>query len=147
MPLFRGAGSKVILAALSSARQRQLYEQHFEDGAKSSLGASWDEVKAGLRAVRRAGYAISVGELDPANVGVAVPLMVEGMTVPSSIVLVLSATRYRTTNVDAIVQVALSAQQTILAGLAHNGRESPLELQQHAQPLLPAVAPAPSLRN
>ena len=124
----------MILAALSSARQRQLYEQHSEDGAKSSLGASWDEVKASLRAVRGAGYAISIGELDPANVGIAVPLMIEGMTAPSSIVLVLSATRYRTTNVGAVVQVARSAQQTILAGLRRNGGESPLDLNQHSEP-------------
>lgn len=140
MPLFRGAGSKVILAALPSARQAQLYEQHAENDANSSLDASWEEMKAGLKAVRRAGYAVSVGELDPVNVGIAVPLMVEGMTAPASIVLVLSATRYRTTNVEAVVQVALSAQQTIVDALTRNGGEHPPELLEGTQPLMVVTA-------
>lgn len=117
MPLFRGAGSKAILAALSSSRQKQLYEQHADDAAQSSLGTSWDEVQGGLRAIRRAGHAISVGELDPANVGIAVPLLLEGMAAPSSIVLVLSTTRYRTTDVEAVVQVASSVRESILGSV------------------------------
>jgi DNA-binding IclR family transcriptional regulator len=117
MPLFRGAGSKVILAALPSGLQEELYHQHLEDAALSSLGASWEEVKGNLRSIRRAGYAISVGELDPVNVGIAVPLMLEKAMAPSSIVLVLSAVRYRTTDVDAIVRAALSAQERILSGV------------------------------
>jgi DNA-binding IclR family transcriptional regulator len=118
MPLFRGAGSKVILAALPSGLQEELYHQHPEDAALSSLGASWEEVKGNLRSIRRAGYAISVGELDPVNVGIAVPLMLEKTMAPSSIVLVLSAVRYRTTDVDAIVRAALLAQERILSGLS-----------------------------
>jgi DNA-binding IclR family transcriptional regulator len=139
MPLFRGAGSKVILAALSSARQKQLYQEHPEEAAKSSIGSSWDEVKENLRVIRRAGYAISVGELDPANVGIAVPLMLEGMTTPSSIVLVLSAARYRTTNIDAVVQVILSVREDVLAALTRSNGEHPRELNENIPLPLNAV--------
>jgi DNA-binding IclR family transcriptional regulator len=117
MPLFRGAGSKVILAALPRARQRKIVEGHRHELASSMLGKSWDEISAALKSIRRSGYAISVGELDPSNVGIGVPLVSEEAAFPSSIVLVLSAARYRTTDLDSIVEVALTSRDAILSRL------------------------------
>ena len=118
MPLFRGAGSKVILAALPRAAQTKLVTRHHDELASSTLGSSWDEIAPALRAIRKAGYAISVGELDPSNVGIGVPLVSEDAAFPSSIVLVLSAARYKTTNLDSIVEVALDNRDAILSRLA-----------------------------
>lgn len=118
MPLLRGAGSKVILAALSRSAQMKLVAAHADELASSTLGSSWDEIAAALKAIRKSGYAISVGELDPSNVGIGVPLVSDDATFPSSIVLVLSAARYKTTNLDSIVEVALASRDTILSRLA-----------------------------
>jgi len=118
MPLFRGAGSKVILAALPKALQMKLFQAHQHELASSMLGKSWDEISAALRSIRKSGYAISVGELDPSNVGIGVPLVSEEAAFPSSIVLVLSAARYKTTSLNSIVEVALASRNAVLGRLA-----------------------------
>lgn len=118
MPLLRGAGSKVILAALPKAMQMKLVQAHQHELASSMLGTSWDEISVALRSIRKSGYAISVGELDPSNVAIGVPLVSEEAAFPSSIVLVLSAARYKTTNLGSIVEVALAGRDAILGRLA-----------------------------
>jgi DNA-binding IclR family transcriptional regulator len=134
MPLLRGAGSKVILAALPRAMQMKLVEAHQRELASSMLGQSWEEISAALKAIRKSGYAISVGELDPSNVGIGVPLGAEEAAFPSSIVLVLSAARYKTTSLNSIVEVALSCRDAILSRLAAMTSLSgtPRERSQHA---------------
>jgi DNA-binding IclR family transcriptional regulator len=42
--------------------------------AQARLGASWDEFRAALTAIRRQGYSYTGGELDPPNVGIAAPV-------------------------------------------------------------------------
>jgi DNA-binding IclR family transcriptional regulator len=118
MPLFRGAGSKVILAALPKAMQMKLIDAHQHELASSMLGKSWDEISAALRSIRKSGYAVSVGELDVSNVGIGVPLVSEEAAFPSSIVLVLSATRYKTTSLSSVVEIALAGRDAVLASLA-----------------------------
>jgi DNA-binding IclR family transcriptional regulator len=118
MPLFRGAGSKVILAALPRATQMKLVAAHQHELASSTLGSSWDEIAPALRSIRKSGYAISVGELDPSNVGIGIPLVSEDAAFPSSLVLVMSAARYKTTDLNSIVEVALASRDAILSALA-----------------------------
>jgi len=109
MPLFRGAGSKVILASLPTAQQRKLFERYYDQERSSALGQSWENVRTSLKEIRRSGFAVSVGELDPANVGISAPIVYDAPVSHASIVLVLSSTRYLTTDKNVIIQMAKGA--------------------------------------
>ena len=71
MPLFRGATSRVILAHLPARVQRRLHAQH---AAAGGGGADWQAFAAESSAIRRAGYAETVGQVTPAISGVAAPV-------------------------------------------------------------------------
>jgi DNA-binding IclR family transcriptional regulator len=74
-PLFRGAASLVILAALSQHRIRQTWLSDPARIAEAGLGQTWDEFRARMAAIRRRGYAVSRTEgKKPLVVGIAVPI-------------------------------------------------------------------------
>jgi len=110
MPLFKGAGSKIILARMTMARQRKLYAAHTDAIAAADLGDTWEEFRASLLTLRRAGAAISVAELDPDNVGVAVPVNTDP---PGSLVLVFSTVRYAMSDTKFVIQLAKDAAKQI----------------------------------
>lgn len=75
-PLFRGAGSLVILASLSPHRIRQTYLSDSARIAEAGLGHSWQEFRRRLSLIRRKGYAVSRTETKkPLVLGIAVPIV------------------------------------------------------------------------
>lgn len=75
-PLFRGAGSLVILASLSPHRIRQTYLSDSARIAEAGLGHNWQEFRRRLSLIRRKGYAVSRTEAKkPLVLGIAVPIM------------------------------------------------------------------------
>ena len=115
MPLFAGAGSKIILASLPAARQKRLFEQYASAVETSGLGRSWEEFRTELRKIRRAGYALSFGELDVANVGIAAPVFHEAGVPPAALIVVMLRARYETSNPKMITQAVTEAASAISA--------------------------------
>jgi len=113
MPLFQGCGSKMILASLPRARQKRLYETHFDAIAAAGLGSDWAEFRAALDLIRRAGYAISIGELNEGNVGVAAPIVLHPPGLPGSLCLVFSAARYGIIDKALVVKIVMAAAERI----------------------------------
>lgn len=103
MPLFRGSPSRAIVAFLPRARLQRLFERHRSELSaeqrKRGFAAFYDE----MQAVRRAGYAVSLGELDADKVGIAAPVFRRDRTVAGSVCLVLTRLRYETANVELLV--------------------------------------------
>ena len=93
MPLFRGATSKIILAHLPSRTLKSLYEQSGGEIFQANLGDSFEEFRAGLAAIRRAGVATSHGEIDPGRVGLGVPLFDRERNILGSLSFALQASR------------------------------------------------------
>lgn len=73
-PLLRGAASRVILAYLAAPAIARLYEQQPAEFRDARLGASLDEVRAKLRAIRKRGWEMSVGQVTPGVTGIAAPV-------------------------------------------------------------------------
>jgi DNA-binding IclR family transcriptional regulator len=109
MPLFRGAPSKAILAHLPRARLERLYRRHHERG----FGKFFEE----MQAIRKAGYAISFGELDPGKVGIGAPVYRRDRSVAGSICLVLTGLRYDTANRELLVERLLESAAGISEAL------------------------------
>lgn len=106
MPLFRGAPSRAIIAYLPRARLERLYDRHRDEISPAQRRQGFAKLYERLQQVRRAGIAVSLGELDPDKVGIAAPLRLGG-TVSGSLCLVLTATRYATSNQTLLAEMLI----------------------------------------
>jgi len=100
MPLFRGAPSKAILAFLPRARLERLYRKH--------RGRGFARFAEEMKDVRKAGYAISFGELDVGKVGIGAPVF-RSRTVAGSLCLVLTKVAYDKADQEFLVAKLLHA--------------------------------------
>lgn len=75
MPMFRGATSKIILSCLPPRRLKAIFLSHQEEVKAAGLGDDWESFKVNMVTLRKAGFAVSFGEIDPGYVGIAVPLL------------------------------------------------------------------------
>lgn len=105
MPLFRGAPSKAILAFLPRARLERLHRKH--------SGRGFPRFIEEMQAIRKAGYAISFGELDVGKVGVGAPLFRRDRSVAGSLCLVLTRKRYQAADHHRLVENLLEAAAKI----------------------------------
>jgi len=116
MPLFRGAGSRILVASLPVRQQRRLYDANRAEAAETGLGTDWKSFRTTMEALRRSGHALSLGELEPQNVGVAAPISAEG-ALPASLVLVLGRQRYAIADKTLIAGMVVQAAERIVADL------------------------------
>lgn len=98
MPLFRGAPSRAIVAFLPRARLQRLFERHRAELPAGQYRRGFERFHEDMQAVRRAGHAVSIGELDAGKVGIAAPVLHRERGVAGSLCLVLSRIRYETAN-------------------------------------------------
>jgi DNA-binding IclR family transcriptional regulator len=116
MPLFRGGGSRVILAALSPARHKRLYESYAAEIAEAGLGDTWKAFRAQMLKIQHEGHVISVGQLDPDAAGAAVPLYTGTSLEPAALILVTTRSRFALTDQARLIELMKnSARQIELA--------------------------------
>ena len=91
LPWFRGAPGKAALAFMGRARLRTLYEVEF----RQRLDASTAEgLHRALRAIKKVGYCVRHGQLDPHVLGIGAPVFIASeRQVLGSLSLVCSAHR------------------------------------------------------
>jgi len=115
MALERGAASKVILANLPPRTLRRYFDTH---KAGSNMDASWPDFRKPLRLIRKAGFCITHGELDPGRVGLSSPVFASEGEVIGSIGLVLSESHFQTSTVaEAATARVIEAGQRVTAAL------------------------------
>lgn len=93
--LFRTATSRVVLAYLLPRQIRRIYDAHASEPELQKLGLTWKDFSKGLLAIRKQGYCISVGELNPDRSGIAAPVFDEKRRVLGSITIVGSTERFK----------------------------------------------------
>ena len=121
MPLLRGAGSKAIVSNLPLPALRQLFERNAAMVAEAGLGEDWPGFRASMAALRKAGHAVSLGELDPQNVGIGVPLLHGAGVPPGSLVAVMSSVRWEITDRRRVIGMVASAGAEISGLLREAG--------------------------
>lgn len=114
-PLFKGAGSQIILAHLPPHRIKSLYLQHPESIAEAGLGANWTEFRQALTAMRRAGHVTTTGRLNAGMLSVAVPILRADGYIAGSL-LMLGALDERD-GVQALLRTLRSSADAIAAAL------------------------------
>lgn len=123
-PLFQGAGAHVIVASLPISRQRQLFAQHFVS-PDDDRQAAWDKLRVRLAATRKAGFDVSLGELDPDSVGVAAPIGGTQLDNPAAIVLVITREGVAAIGEDELVSAAREAATAVRARLDEEDTTAP----------------------
>ena len=126
LPLFRGAGSKIILAYLKPARLARLFEAHAAEIAAVGLGGTLAELRGHLAGIRRAGHAVSTGELDPGFYGLAAPVFGRDGEVLGSVIAALSTARLAITDVRALTRHVTAAAGRLTASIAAANSPPPI---------------------
>lgn len=117
LPLFRGATAKAIVAHLPRERLQRLYATHRQAIAAAWLGRSWEEFRDEMADVRRAGYVITDGELDPQASGIAVPVFGDGTEPIGALTLVTLHRRFALLDRAALVETVTGAARRISAAV------------------------------
>lgn len=94
MHLFRGSASRVILAHLPPRRLRRVFEQYAAAPDFPALGADWKAFARSMLTIRKQGWCLSSGELDPGKTGLAAPIFDDRQRVLGSVSLVGSNKRF-----------------------------------------------------
>jgi len=119
MPTFLGAPSKSIIASLPKAKLKRLFESGAIEIGQSKFPSEWDAFYAEIKSIRRKGYALSKGELDAGNVGVAAPLKTDP---PASLAFVFPGSRFEIADesrVADIIRNAAGQANSLIARMEH----------------------------
>lgn len=117
MPVQRGAGGRMILAMLPPQRQRAVVAGALGLAAAKLDPTEWAQQRETLTATRRQGFTISQGELDPGNVGVAVPILHEALGDPAALVMIMPQKRFALADESRIVDLLRNTATQIVAAL------------------------------
>jgi DNA-binding IclR family transcriptional regulator len=124
-PLFAGAAPKMILAAQPLAWVHKLYDAHAAEATAANMGTDWQTFRSSLAAIRKRGYHISRGEVEPAICAIAAPIAPTGQDPAAAIAIVASAARFEILNEALIIAMLRQAATQIgLLQSKNNQRDS-----------------------
>ncbi|EIF34607.1 transcriptional regulator [Burkholderia sp. Ch1-1] len=109
-PLFLGAAPKAILSTFPKAKLALLFERHAADIATSGLGPSFEDFRAALHKIRRAGFYLSKGELESGVSAIAAPLFTDDQgEAVGSLALIVPTPRLEFVNLERLVELIREA--------------------------------------
>jgi DNA-binding IclR family transcriptional regulator len=115
LPLFRGSSSRAIVANLSSAKLRRLFEaQRTLPGVELP---DWPTFSAEMSVIRRQGYSLTKGELNSGIEGISAPIFVDTRQVVGSLTLIGDVERMRLLREDTVIEIVKSAAARISSRL------------------------------
>jgi DNA-binding IclR family transcriptional regulator len=115
--LFRGAAPKVILGYSSRAALVRIYRAFPAEIAAAGMGDDWGEFRKGLTKIRKAGYYMSVGEIEPHICGAAVPILSPEGEVLAALALAGEVSDFERIGNETIHGLLLSAAAGVMAKL------------------------------
>ncbi len=124
-PLFLGAGPKVILACLPRAQLIRIFETHGAEAADAGLGATWAEFRSYFSNLKREGFYLSIGELEPDVGAAAVPLLGTDGEAMAALTLVGSNDELEAVGTRRLMASLTQAAATICEAVAQSQDERP----------------------
>jgi len=117
MNLFHSATSRVVLAYLLPRQLRRIF-----DGADPKdltlSGLTWKDFSKAMLRIRKDGYCISEGELDPGKSGIAAPIFDEKDRIIGSITLAGNSERFNAFNREFLSTLIIDAARKITSRIA-----------------------------
>lgn len=117
MDLFHSATAKVILAYLLPRQLRRVFDDA-QPADLERIGATWKAFSKVMLRIRKDGYCVSVGELDPGKSGIAAPIFDEKKRILGSITLAGDTGRFEAFNRDFLATLITDAAGEITARIA-----------------------------
>lgn len=108
-PLFLGAAPKVVLACLPPAQLHRLLDARAEEVAAAGLPTDWPAFRRYFARVRKAGFYVSKGELEPTLGAVAAPLVPADGRALGALSLVSTVERLALADIDKLAQLVRRA--------------------------------------
>lgn len=112
-PLFLGGAPKVLLSAFGSAQLRKVFDSRHEELVSGGLPPEWPEFRRYYAAIRKAGYYVSKGELEPQLVAVAAPVLKSDGSARAAISLVFDTSRLAIIDLEKMVHLITEAATRI----------------------------------
>lgn len=112
-PLFQGAASKIILPYLRPHQLRSLHAKHAKTIATSGLGSDWASFRGTLAGIRRDGYLLTIGELNPGVIGISAPIFNRSRHILGSIGITGAEANFNRADLDRLAQLAVKAANQI----------------------------------
>lgn len=112
-PLFLGGAPKVLLSTFGSAQLKKVFDSRHEELVSDGLPSEWSEFRRYYAAIRKAGYYISKGELEPQLVAVAAPVLKSDGSARAAISLVFDTSRLAIIDLEKMVHLITEAATRI----------------------------------
>lgn len=125
LPLFCGASSKVILAHLTAARLKRIYDANAASEQARAIGADWSSFSRYFRECRRKGYYLSRDELEPGVTGISAPIFNSDRLVIGSLSLVFASRRSEFFNEKVFGELVSRYAREVSASLASPSENLP----------------------
>lgn len=121
LPLFRGAGSKVILANLPTGKLRALYNANVPDASAAGVGDTWQAFREGMIAIRKKGFHVANSEIRPQTQtsALAVAICSADRSEVRALQLVATNDQFALIDKAALAMLAIQAAGQIAFELAH----------------------------
>jgi DNA-binding IclR family transcriptional regulator len=116
-PLFLGAAPKVILAGFGPAALHKVLDARTDEAAAAGLPTEWPEFRRHFARIRKAGFYVSIGELEANLAAVAAPLLRADGSILGAISVVTSVQRMSVIDTPKLTQFVQRAAQDINARL------------------------------
>ncbi|QYY29458.1 MULTISPECIES: IclR family transcriptional regulator [Cupriavidus] len=123
MLMFRGATSRIILAFQQTRMLQAIYEKHHVEIAAAGLGDDWSTFRLGLSRLRRMGYAVSHGEIDPGRVGIAAPILGEDGRAAGSLSYVVAEASVDQGSIARLSHILMGAAHEISISMLAQGKD------------------------
>lgn len=117
MPMFRGATSRIILAYQQTRTLQAIYHKHADEIRAAGLGDDWATFRQALSQLRRAGHAVSHGQIDRGRVGLAAPVLNEDGRAIGSLSYVVSESAIDARGITRLTHLLAAAANEINAAL------------------------------
>ena len=104
-PVFMGSSPKVIMAHLSKQKIHDYYQHFSAELAQVGFAHDEDAFIAKMKKIKKQGYYLSQGEVDPNISGLSVPVNFSSKEAPLALTVVASKNRFEFINIDKLIEI------------------------------------------
>lgn len=104
-PVYIGSSPKVIIAHLSKQQIKNYYERFAQELNAVGFAADEDTFMQKMKKIKKEGFYLSEGELDPNISGLSVPIKFSSKEAPLALTVLASKNRFEFINVEKIIEV------------------------------------------
>ncbi len=104
-PVYVGASPKIVIAHLTKQRIQAYYQQFSKELAQVGFAQTQDEFTQQMRKIKKQGFYLSQGEIDPQLCSLSVPIRFSNKEAPIALTLVASKNRFDFINIQKLIEI------------------------------------------